>query len=134
MACTSLWLISAPGEMLFSSWGISVYRLELIGMVLRHVGPHGSGTVNQNITKFLGFARSHEFRVAGSQFQHPQAHRWIWYSNAGGVAKEIDHVLVDGRWRTIQNCWVCRSDQFLNTDHRLVVATLKSQLKSNPGE
>ena len=43
---------------------------------------------------------------------------------------EIDHVLVDGRWRMIQNCRVYRSAQFLNTDHRLVVATLKLQLKS----
>ena len=46
------------------------------------------------------------------------------------MAKEIDHVLVDGRWRMIQNCRVYRSAQFLNTDHRLVVATLKLHLKS----
>ena len=49
------------------------------------VGPHGSGTVNQNNTKFLDFARSHGLRVAGSCFQRPQAHRWTWYSNAGMV-------------------------------------------------
>ena len=30
----------------------------------------------------------------------------------------------------IQNCRVYRSAEFLNTDHRLVVATLKLQLKS----
>ena len=94
------------------------------------VGPPGSETVNQNSTKFLDFARSHGLRVAGSWFQYSQAHRWTWYSNAGGVAKEIDHVLVDGRWRMIQNCKVNRSAQFLNTDHQLVVATLKLQLKS----
>ena len=70
------------------------------------VGSHGSGTVNLNSTKFLDFARSHGHRVAGSWFQCPHAHRWTWYSNAGGVAKEIDHVLVDGRWRIIQNCRV----------------------------
>ena len=69
--------------------------------------------------------------MAGLWFQHPQAHRWTWYSNAGGAAKEIDHVLVDGRWRIIQKCWVYRSAQFLNTDHRLVVATLKLHLKSS---
>ena len=45
-------------------------------------------------------------------------------------AKEIEHVLVDGCWRMIQNCRVYQSAQFLNTDHRLVVATLKLQLKS----
>ena len=68
--------------------------------------------------------------MAGSWFQHPQAHRWTWYSIAGGLAKEIDHVLIDGRWRMIQKCRVYRSAQFLNTDDRLVVATLKLQLKS----
>ena len=46
------------------------------------------------------------------------------------MAKEIDHVLVDSRWRMNQNCRVYGSAQFLNTDHRLVVATLKLQLKS----
>ena len=39
-------------------------------------------------------------------------------------------MLVDGRWKMIQNCRVYWSAQFLNTDHRLVVATLKLQLKS----
>ena len=68
--------------------------------------------------------------MAGSWFEHPQAHRWTWYSNAGGVAKEIDHVLVDGRWRMTQNCKVYRSAQFLNIDHRLIVATLTLHLKS----
>ena len=88
------------------------------------VGPHGSGIVNQNSTKFLDFARSLGFRVAGSWFQRPPGHRWTWYSNAGGAGKEIDHVLIDGHWRMIQNCRVYRSAQFLNTDHWLVVATL----------
>ena len=94
------------------------------------VGHHGSGTVNQNNTKFLDFARSHGLRVAGSWFQRPQAHRWTLYSNAGGVAKWIDHVLLDGRWRMIQNCRVYRSAQFLNNDHSLVVVTLKLQGRS----
>ena len=94
------------------------------------VGPHRSGTVNQNSTKFLDFARSHGFLVTGSWFQCPQSHRLTWYSNAGGVAKQLHHVLVDGHWRMIQNCRVYRSAQFLNTDHRFVLATLKLHLKS----
>ena len=114
-------MIRASGE------STSMHPLELIGMVMRRVVvPIGL----EPGTKFLDFARSHGLSVAGSWFQHPQAHRWTWYSNAGGVAKEIDHVLVDGRWKMIQNCRVYRSAQFLNTDHRLVVANLKLQLKS----
>ena len=46
------------------------------------------------------------------------------------MAKEIDHVLIDGCWRMNKNCRVYRSAQFLNTNHRFVVATLRLQLKS----
>jgi len=63
------------------------------------------------IIEFLDFARSRGLRVADSSFQRPQRYRWTWYSNAGCVAKEIDHVLIDGRWRMIQNCSVHRSTQ-----------------------
>ena len=54
------------------------------------VGPHVSGTVNLNSTKFLDFARRDGLRVAGSWFQCPQAHHWTWYSNVGGMANEIN--------------------------------------------
>ena len=38
-------------------------------------------------------------------------------------------MLVDGHWKMTQNCRVYQSAEFVNTDHRLVVATLKLQLK-----
>ncbi|KAG0715745.1 hypothetical protein GWK47_000119 [Chionoecetes opilio] len=60
----------------------------------------------------------------------PELHRWTWYSNAGGKAKEIDHILISTRWRILQNCRVYRSAEFFATDHRLVVATLKLYVKS----
>ena len=94
------------------------------------VGPHGSGTRNTNSSLLLNFARSRRLRIAGSWYQRPELHRWTWYSNAGGVAKEIDHILVSTRWRILQNCRVFRSAEFFATDHRLVVATLKLHVKS----
>ena len=39
-------------------------------------------------------------------------------------------MLIDCHWRMIQNGRVYRSAQFLNSDDKLVVATLKLQLKS----
>ena len=94
------------------------------------VGPHGSGTRNQNSSLFLDFARSRNLRIAGSWFQRPDLHRWTFYSNAGGAGREIDHILVSTRWRVLQNCRVYRSAEFFATDHRLVVATLKLRLKT----
>ena len=130
MPRSSLWLMSTPGETLLVLEDFNVSTGTDRDGYETCVGPHGSETVNQNSTKFLDFARSHGLRVAGSWVQHPQAHRWTWYSNASGLAKEIDHVLDDGRWRMTKNCRVYQNAQFLNTDHRLVVGTLKLHLKS----
>ena len=60
------------------------------------VGPHGSGTMNQNSTKFLDFARNHGLSVAGSWFQHPQANCWTWYSNAGRMDTQLNFHPRDG--------------------------------------
>ena len=67
------------------------------------VGPHGSGARNDNSSFLLKFARSRRLRIAGSWYQRPALHRWTWYNNAGGVAKEIYHILVSTHWRILQN-------------------------------
>ena len=51
-------------------------------------------------------------------------------SNTGGVAEEIDHILVSTRSRIVQNYRVFRSAEFFEPDHRLVVASLKPYVKS----
>ena len=78
----------------------------------------------------LDFAKSGRLRIAGSWFQRPHLHRWTYYSNTSGATKEIDDVLLGGRWRLVQNCRVFRSADFARTDHKRFVATLKIRLKS----
>ena len=51
------------------------------------------------------------------------------YSDASNAAKELDHVLVGGRWGLLQNSRVFSSTQFLVADHKLVT-TLERRLKS----
>ena len=58
------------------------------------VGPHGSSTKNDNCSFLLNFAR---YRITDSWYQRPALHCWTWYSNARGIAKEIDHILISTR-------------------------------------
>ena len=97
----------------------------------KHGCPHGSGTRNQNSTKFLDFVRCCGLRVAVSWFQCQKPHHETLCSIAGGVANEIDHVVIYCHWRLLQNCRIHSSARFLNTDHRLVVATPRT-LPSKP--
>ena len=60
-------------------------------------GPHGFDTRNDNSSFLPNFARCRKLRVAGSWYQRPVLYHWTWYSNAGGVAKEIDNILVSTR-------------------------------------
>ena len=93
------------------------------------VGPHGFGTRNENSQFLLDFAKSRGLWIGGSWFQRSISRRLSWYSNTGLVKKEIDHVLVSTRWRLMQNCRVYRSAEFFNTDHRLVIATLRLRFR-----
>ena len=92
------------------------------------VSPLVSGTRNDNSSFFLNFTRSRKLKIVGTWYQRPLLHCWIWYSNAGEVAKEMD--LVSTRCRILQNSRVFCSAEFFATDHRLVVASLKLHIKS----
>jgi len=92
------------------------------------LGPHGSGTSNDNTERLLNFCSGAGLRVAGSWFQRKNIHRLSWFSNDGVTAKEIDHVLANTRWSILRNCRVYRSLEF-DTDHLPVVSTLVIRLK-----
>ncbi|XP_069982670.1 uncharacterized protein [Penaeus vannamei] len=106
------------------------------------ISARGSGahTGSENSFLFRDFLRSQKLRISGSWYQPPDPHCWMWYINADNTTKEIDHILVNTRWRILQNCRVYRSAKFCGTDHKLVVATLRvtavrllsRQIVSNP--
>ncbi|XP_076039420.1 uncharacterized protein LOC143024496 [Oratosquilla oratoria] len=56
------------------------------------IGPRGSGTRNINNYFLLNFKNSRRLR-----FQRREPYRWTWYNSAGGVGKEIGHILVSTR-------------------------------------
>ena len=64
----SLWLISAPARYSSSLGDFNASTGTDWDGYETCVGPHWSGTVNQNSTKFLDFARGHGLWVAGSWF------------------------------------------------------------------
>ncbi|XP_076038784.1 uncharacterized protein LOC143023986 [Oratosquilla oratoria] len=87
-------------------------------------------TSNINSSLLPNFTKSRRLRIGGSWFQRRDPYRWAWYSNARGLAKEIDHTLVSAYWKIIQNFSVYRSAESFGTDHRVVVATLIIRIKS----
>jgi Reverse transcriptase (RNA-dependent DNA polymerase) len=92
------------------------------------LGPHGSGTPNENSDRLVALCRRHSLRIGGSWFRRKDIHRFSWFSNDGHTKKEIDHVLVGTRWRSLVSCRAYRGLEFYS-DHRPVVAVLRIHLK-----
>lgn len=76
------------------------------------VGPLGSGTRNVNHS-LLNCAKSRKLRITNSWLQRHKPCCWTWYSNAGSVVKEIEHIHVNTR-RILQR--VIWSAEFFVTD------------------
>ena len=92
------------------------------------IRPFGSGTPTDNTDRLVGYSQNFKLRIAGSWFRRKSIHRYSWYSADGVTRKEIDHILVSTRWRSLQSCRVYRGFEF-SSDHRLVVARLKIHIK-----
>ena len=94
------------------------------------LGPHSSGSRNDNGERLLDLCALHQLKITGSWFRRRNMHRWTWISNDGRTKNELDYIIVSARWNIVQNCRVYRSaDCGNNTDHRLVAAICSLRLK-----
>jgi len=96
----------------------------------RVLGPHGSGTHNDNSERLLNFCSDLSLRIAGSWFQRGNIHRCTWLLNDGIIVKEIDHILVSARWTILENCRVHRSLEF-PTDHCPIIASHSLKMRQS---
>jgi hypothetical protein len=82
---------------------------------------------SDNGVKIVNFATSKNL-VKSTMFQHQNIHKYTWTSTDGQTHNQIDHILVDRRWRS------CILDvrSFMgadcDTDYYLVVAKVRERL------
>ena len=92
------------------------------------IGPYESDTPNDNTERLLNFCSGADLGVGGSWFELKDIHRYTWFSNDGVTVKDIDHILVDTKWTTLQNWRIYRSLEF-DIDYRSVITKLSLRLK-----
>jgi len=97
----------------------------------RAVGPHFSGTPNDNSDRLRTLCDMHDLTVLGTWFQRLDKHRMTWLSRDGSTKKEIDHILTRHRDKgQFQSCRVYRGAEApANTDHVLLSAELRISLQ-----
>ena len=97
----------------------------------RAMGRHGCGERNNNGERLADFCISNSLVIGGTIFPHKNIHKLTWKSPDGRTINQIDHIIVNGKWRrSLQDVRAYRgADAY--SDHHLIAATIKLKLKKS---
>ena len=98
--------------------------------VERCLGKEGCGIRNDNGTRLEETCAHHNLVIGGTLFKHPDIHKLTWVSPNGRDINQIDHVMINGSWRRSLLDVVVRRGADINSEHYLVVASLRLKLRS----
>ena len=101
----------------------------------RVMGKHGLGTVNDNgerPERLKEFCDFNEMVISGTVFPHKEIHKQTWVSPDGRTKNQIDHTLVNRKFRTsVLDTKAMRSTD-VASDQYLVRSTIRLKLKRAP--
>ena len=95
------------------------------------MGKHGIGTINDNGERLADFCEENNLLIGGTLFQHKHIHKTTWTSPDGTTkkTKQIDHVIINRRWRSsLQDVRAYRGAD-VASDHTLLLAVVSLKLR-----
>lgn len=103
----------------------------ITAVVLRNSCFDGTGITednqcNDNGSRLKSFCRTNKFCMIQSYFDVPVSERFTWYSNDGKTKRVLDYILVEKFVQQYTTRCEVKSDYKFDSDHRLVVASLKT--------
>ena len=97
------------------------------------MGKHGIGTINDNGERLADFCEENNLLIGGTLFQHKHIHKTTWTSPDGTTKNQIDHVIINRRWRSsLLDVRACRGAD-VASDHTLVLAVVSLKLRRSKG-
>ena len=94
----------------------------------RVIGTHGCGITNENGERLI-FCAANNYVIGGIIFAHRTIHKLTWRSPDGKTSNQIDHVIINGKWRrSLLDVRVC-SGADIFSDHHLVHAVIRLKLR-----
>ena len=93
------------------------------------LGKHGVRTMNDNGERLCDFCETNRLTVGGTLFQHKEIHKYTWKSPDGKTEIQIDHIIINNKWkRSLNDVRVKRLADF-GSNHHLLVAKVKLKLR-----
>ena len=97
------------------------------------MGKHGIGTINDNGERLADFCEENNLLIGGTLFQHKHIHKTTWTSPDRTTKNQIDHVIINRRWRSsLQDVRAYRGAD-VASDHTLVLAVVSLKLRRSKG-
>ena len=87
--------------------------------------------INDNGERLCSFCGENDLIVGGSIFPHRDIHKTTWTSPDGKTVSQIDHIVINGRWKTSLMDVRAYRGADIASDHNLVIAKIKLKLRKN---
>ena len=98
------------------------------------MGKNGCGTRNGNEERLIDFCLNNNCTIGGTIFLHKNIHKFTWKSPDGRTTNQIDHVIVNNKWRrSLLNVRVYKGAD-VNSDHYLLKSTIRLKLRKTPSQ
>ncbi|KAI8514635.1 hypothetical protein Bbelb_072260 [Branchiostoma belcheri] len=95
----------------------------------KHMGKHGMGSMTDNGERLIDICEEYDLAIGGTLFEHKNIHKLTWTSPDGKTESQIDHIMVNNKWkRSLLDVRVMRSAD-IGSDHKLVVAKISIKLR-----
>lgn len=96
------------------------------------IGMHSAHEIsNNNGQRLINFAISRKMTFSSTTFPHNDIHKYTWKSPDGRTVNQIDHVLIDKRFRYRRADVRSYRGADCDTDHFIVVSKFILKLKKN---
>ena len=98
----------------------------------RVMGKHGLGSylMNDNGERMADFCELNGLIVGGTFFQHKDIHKITWNSPDKVTKPQIDHILINGKWKSSLQDVRVYTGADCGSDHNMVVAEIKLKLRT----
>ena len=94
------------------------------------MGKHGLGRMNENGEKLAKFCGNNDLVIGGSLFKHRDIHKITWTSPNARDQNQIDHIIINGRYRgSLMDTRAMRGAD-ANSDHHMVMGKVRLKLCS----
>ena len=93
------------------------------------MGQEGHGKMNENGERLANLCSTNGLVIGGTIFKHKDIHKITWNSPNGRDKNQIDHIIINGKWRRSLLDTRAYRGADVNSDHHLVAAKLQLKLK-----